>query len=72
MRARALQLGLAEEATRAPITPADLEHGDGALLLNSLGCRPISHLHGTALASGVTSTAAATEAERFWRRLLEP
>ena len=72
MRARALQLGLAEEATLAPITPADLQHGDGALLLNSLGCRPISHLHGTALASGVTSAAAATEAERFWRRLLEP
>lgn len=60
MRARALDLGLAQEA-EAPLEAPQLRHG--ALLLNSLGCRPIGALEGEALPVW-------SEPERLWRRLL--
>lgn len=66
MRRRALELDLAAEA-EMPIAAAWL--GDGsvsaALLLNSLGCRPISHCGGVPLPA-VTPA----EAETLWRSLL--
>jgi branched-subunit amino acid aminotransferase/4-amino-4-deoxychorismate lyase len=62
MRQQALRHGLAEES---PISEQDLASGDGALLLNSLGCRPISQLGSKAL-PGVS------QVERFWRQLLSP
>jgi branched-subunit amino acid aminotransferase/4-amino-4-deoxychorismate lyase len=69
MRQRALDLGVAIEAA---ISTKALRRSDGALLLNSLGCRPI---HGLCRSDGqepATLVAiGATEAERFWRRLLE-
>jgi branched-subunit amino acid aminotransferase/4-amino-4-deoxychorismate lyase len=84
MRARALALGLAREA---PITEADLAASGGALLLNSLGCRPITHLvtqplnwaedwfpPGGALGGAGTADAEgalAGAAEHLWLRLLE-
>ena len=43
MRARALELGLAQEAS---LQPQDLLNSQGALLINSLGCRPIQQLEG--------------------------
>ena len=74
MRARALELGLAREAG---IEEADLTRGGGALLLNSLGCRPINRLAGRALpwqpdgpSSPDRSATLAQDAERLWRRLL--
>jgi branched-subunit amino acid aminotransferase/4-amino-4-deoxychorismate lyase len=74
MRARALELGLAREAV---IEVADLAASGGALLLNSLGCRPISHLEGAPLRWQLDDQPTpdgpgtmAREAERLWRRLL--
>jgi branched-subunit amino acid aminotransferase/4-amino-4-deoxychorismate lyase len=68
MRARALELGLAREAV---IEVADLAASSGALLLNSLGCRPISHLESEPLPWATdTEGAMALEAERLWRQLL--
>jgi branched-subunit amino acid aminotransferase/4-amino-4-deoxychorismate lyase len=66
MRRRALELGLALEAQQ-PIEISEIASGQiqAALLINSLGCRPISAIEGLALAA-VESGAA----ERFWRRLL--
>ena len=46
MRQRGLDRGL---ITEAPVNEADLQNSAGALLLNSLGCRPISHLGETPL-----------------------
>jgi branched-subunit amino acid aminotransferase/4-amino-4-deoxychorismate lyase len=60
MRARALALGLAMEAV---VQPEQLLNGDGAVLLNSLGCRPISQLDNQPLPR-------VEDAESFWRRLL--
>jgi branched-subunit amino acid aminotransferase/4-amino-4-deoxychorismate lyase len=60
MRARALALGLAQEAP-APIEASQLRHG--ALLINSLGCRPIRSLEGEVVSTW-------PEPEHFWRRLL--
>ncbi|MBE9172049.1 aminotransferase class IV [Cyanobium sp. LEGE 06143] len=60
MRAQALALGLAQEASEA-IEPAQLQAG--ALLLNSLGCRPIQSL-------ATQELGAVPEAEPFWRQLL--
>lgn len=60
MRGQALALGLAQEAGEA-IEPDQLQAG--ALLLNSLGCRPIQSLTGQELT-------AVPEAERFWRQLI--
>jgi branched-chain amino acid aminotransferase len=61
MRQRALELGLAKEATlqRQP------QGGDRWLLLNSLGARPLSALDGDPL-----DPLSADAAERFWRQLL--
>lgn len=72
MRARALALGLAREA---PISQEDLAARSGALLLNSLGCRPITHLAGERLAwsghgSSSTDVAPSAEAADLWQRLL--
>ena len=46
MRARLLELGLAQEKPLSPMP----EPGDRWLLINSLGCRPIRSLEGTTLA----------------------
>ena len=58
MRSRALQLGLAEEAA---LGPGDL---GAALLINSLGCRPVISLGGRSLPLG-------PDPERLWRSLQE-
>ncbi|MDM7936653.1 MAG: aminotransferase class IV [Cyanobium sp. CZS 48M] len=60
MRARALELGLVQEAP-APIEVSQLRHG--ALLINSLGCRPIRALAGELLPIW-------PEPEHLWRGLL--
>ncbi len=70
MRQRALEAGLAEEAelqlehllAASPPAPGD---GTAAVLLNSLGCRPVAELEGRAL------PASALEAQQLWRRLLD-
>lgn len=76
MRARALVLGLAEEAV---VHPADLPTCSGALLLNSLGCRPIHQLLSPAGDQTLAwpqqgeagwASALAREAARLWQRLL--
>jgi branched-subunit amino acid aminotransferase/4-amino-4-deoxychorismate lyase len=66
MRRRALELDLAQEAQQ-PIELSELASGQirAALLINSLGCRPISAIEGLALAAVEPGAA-----ERFWRRLL--
>ncbi|SBO44196.1 aminotransferase class IV [Cyanobium sp. NIES-981] len=61
MRGQALALGMAEEA---PLGVEDLLASRGAVLLNSLGCRPIAQLEGQRLPP-------VEGAERFWRALLE-
>lgn len=63
MRQRALSSGLVEEA---PLRTQELSAPPAlALLLNSLGCRPIRACEGLALQS-----LAPLQAERFWRMLL--
>lgn len=63
MRGRALELGLAVEADLAEPEP---EPSDRRwLLLNSLGCRPLSAIDGRPLPH-----LSAAEAEAFWRQLL--
>ncbi|MFM7674188.1 MAG: aminotransferase class IV [Synechococcus sp.] len=70
MRQRALEAGLAEEAE---LTPEDLlaasatapAGGTAALLLNSLGCRPLAEVEGQEL------PASALEAQQLWRSLLD-
>lgn len=62
MRGRALDLGLARET---PLQHCDLLASEGAVLLNSLGCRPIQ-------AVGEQSLPAVENAEAFWRTLLAP
>jgi branched-subunit amino acid aminotransferase/4-amino-4-deoxychorismate lyase len=66
MRRRALELDLAQEAEQ-PIELSELASGQirAALLISSLGCRPISTIEGLALAAVEPGAA-----ERFWRRLL--
>lgn len=59
MRGRALALGLAEEA---PLTIDDLLEGEGAVLLNSLGCRPLLAAEG----SGLAWTIPCAEAQALW------
>jgi len=69
MRQRALTLGLAREGH---LDADALSGSPPALLLNSLGCRPITAA-GAAAADQTTATAlSSAQAERFWRRLLEP
>ena len=67
MRRRALERGLVAEA-ELPLQACWLRDGtaDAALLLNSLGCRPIASCDGVALAAGL----GAPHAEAFWLRLL--
>jgi len=66
MRARALELGLVIEAEQ-PIEAAWLRDGtaEAALLLNSLGCRPLAACDGHPL-----QVLDSLEAECFWRVLL--
>ena len=63
MRGRALRLGRAGEG---PLEPSDLMTCEGALLINSLGCRPIHRCDGTALAQIPSG-----QAEQLWRELLK-
>lgn len=63
MRARALATGLAREAR---LGPEELDHCDAALLINSLGCRPIRRCD-----HRILPVPTATEAHRLWRGLLE-
>ncbi|MEX1317907.1 MAG: aminotransferase class IV [Synechococcaceae cyanobacterium] len=68
MRGRALELRLAQES---PISRDDLAASSGAVLLNSLGCRPISHLAGQPLRwVNDLEPSGGGLAERLWRRLL--
>jgi branched-subunit amino acid aminotransferase/4-amino-4-deoxychorismate lyase len=60
MRQRALVLGVAQEQ---PIDETILMGSSGALLINSLGCRAISHL-------GPTALPIAPDAEALWQSLL--
>jgi branched-subunit amino acid aminotransferase/4-amino-4-deoxychorismate lyase len=65
MRARALQRGVAREA---PLRERDLHHCSGAVLINSLGCRPLRYRRkGPATGSQPTSE---QEAAALWRTLL--
>jgi branched-subunit amino acid aminotransferase/4-amino-4-deoxychorismate lyase len=79
MRQRALERGLVAEA---PIAEQDLRNGEAAWLINSLGCRPISHLGDTplgdrSLGDGLSPSHPETlspetaSPETFWRQLLE-
>ena len=63
MRGRALRLG---RACEGPLEPSDLMTCEGALLINSLGCRPIHRCDGTALAQVPSA-----QAEQLWRELLK-
>jgi branched-subunit amino acid aminotransferase/4-amino-4-deoxychorismate lyase len=83
MRARALELGLAYEANLGELTEAGLFSSSGVLLLNSLSCRPISHLGKSRLGwpgqepqSAEPASAgligASNEAQALWQRLLGP
>lgn len=73
MRQQALRLGLARERA---LGEDDLHPNRAALLLNSLGCRPIHSVRGrhndtwTPLA-GSANQQASVQAEQLWRRLLE-
>ena len=69
MRQRALDRGLLVEQ---PIQEQDLARCEAAWLINSLGCRPISHLDATPLAGEGTGGSLGAEAETFWRQLLLP
>lgn len=74
MRARALALGLAREASLGELSEATLRCSSGALLLNSLSCRPLSHLGETPLAWAAAPAGpgnAAAEARALWQRLLQ-
>ena len=62
MRGRALCLGRADEGS---LEPSDLKTCEGAVLINSLGCRPIHRCDGTALAQVPSG-----QAEQLWRELL--
>ena len=64
MRQRALDLGQVREQ---PIHQQDLLSSTGALLINSLGCRAISHLGEQPLPLAQNP---ATHAESVWRQLL--
>ena len=63
MRRQALETALAAEAS---LSPDDLFSSEGALLINSLGCRPLSSCEGQELPSLEPSTA-----ESLWRSLLD-
>ena len=63
MRGRALRLGRAREGL---LEPSALAGCEGAVLINSLGCRPIHRCDGNALAQVPSG-----QAEQLWRGLLE-
>jgi branched-subunit amino acid aminotransferase/4-amino-4-deoxychorismate lyase len=63
MRRQALETALAAEAS---LSPDDLFSSEGALLINSLGCRPLRRCEGQELPSLEPSTA-----EALWRSLLD-
>ena len=67
MRRRSLERGLVAEAL---IGEQDLLGAGAAWLINSLGCRPISHLGAVPLAS--SGQLPGQQPERFWRQLLLP
>jgi branched-subunit amino acid aminotransferase/4-amino-4-deoxychorismate lyase len=73
MRQQAIARGLARER---PISPADLLASQGALLLNSLSCRPIRRQEDRGRTSsggprvGPRATVSPELAEQVWRRLL--
>jgi branched-subunit amino acid aminotransferase/4-amino-4-deoxychorismate lyase len=62
MRGRALALGLAREEN---LSATDLAAAKAALLINSLGCRPIRRFEAAELPD-----LSPREAEAFWRRLI--
>ncbi|MFN9905968.1 MAG: hypothetical protein ACK56F_07570, partial [bacterium] len=62
-----LDQGLVAEA---PIAAGDLLSSEAAWLINSLGCRPISHLGETPLGGGATTSPINGSPETFWRALL--
>lgn len=62
MRGQALKTGLVLEA---PLAPEDLPGASGALLINSLSCRPLGSFEAETL-----SPLTALEAEQLWRSLL--
>jgi branched-subunit amino acid aminotransferase/4-amino-4-deoxychorismate lyase len=66
MRQRGLDRGL---ITEAPVNEQDLASCEAAWLINSLGCRPISHLDGAPL-PGEGVSRSSIDAEAFWRQLL--
>ena len=68
MRQRGLDRGLINEAL---VHEADLQISAAALLLNSLGCRPISHLGALPIANPAPSGDRSQAAETFWRQLLQ-
>jgi hypothetical protein len=63
LRGLALEQGLAVER---PLSPEDLGNAEGALLINSLGCRPVLNFEGMALPAS-SSRQSALEAEALWR-----
>ena len=68
MRQRGLDRGL---ITEAPVNEQDLASCEAAILINSLGCRPISHLGALLIANHAPSGCGSQEAETFWRQLLQ-
>jgi branched-subunit amino acid aminotransferase/4-amino-4-deoxychorismate lyase len=68
MRQRGLDRG---QVTEAPVNEQDLASCEAAWLINSLGCRPISHLGDRPIADPAPSGGGSQEAERFWRQLLQ-
>ena len=66
LRGLALEQGLAVER---PLSPEDLGNAEGALLINSLACRPVLNFEGMALPAS-SSRQSALEAEALWRELL--
>ncbi len=63
LRGLALEQGLAVER---PLNAHDLRTAEGAVLINSLGCRPVLEFEGTALAGP-----SPRQAEALWRELLQ-
>ncbi|MCP9776573.1 MULTISPECIES: aminotransferase class IV [unclassified Cyanobium] len=68
MRQRGLDRGL---ITEAPVNEQDLASWEAAMLINSLGCRPISHLGALPIANSAPSGGGNQKPETFWRQLLQ-
>ena len=69
MRQRALDRDLIMEQ---PVQEQDLASCEATWLINSLGCRPISHLGGAPLPREGAGRSSSFDAETFWRQLLQP